>query len=187
WMGKSAVAIAAKAGFKVPARTRVLVVPLERVGDDYPLSREKPCPVLGLYGAASRDSAMSACRAMIRGAGGGTCAAIHAEDAAMILRFGVELNVARIFVNAGTSANASGLPTHLAPFEITPDRLVRHVAMAWSRDPAARLPSFAGVDLPRPPAIGRPPRGEIDYDFGNPPPGAHGPKTAGKSKARNRA
>jgi acyl-CoA reductase-like NAD-dependent aldehyde dehydrogenase len=187
WTGKSAVAIAAKAGIKVPARTRVLVVPLERVGDDYPLSREKPCPVLGFYGAASRDSAMSACRAMLRGVGGGACAAVHAEDAAMFLRFGAEMNVGQIFVNAGSAPYASGFPTHLAPFDITPDRLVRHVAMAWSKDPAVKLPSFAGVKLPRPASIGRPPQGEIDYDFGNPPPPVQARKAAGKSRIKTRA
>ena len=36
-------------GIRVPPRTRVLVVPLDRIGDDYPLSREKLCPVLGFY------------------------------------------------------------------------------------------------------------------------------------------
>lgn len=186
WTGKSAVAIAAKAGIKVPSKTRLLVVPLDRVGDDYPLSRQKPCPVLGFYVAANRDSAMSASRAMIRGAGAGSCAAIYAEDAAMILRFGAEMDVTRVFVNAGMRPASAGLPTHLAPFDITPDHLVRRVAMAWSKDSAAKLPSFAEVDLPRPPAMGRSPHGEIDYDFGNPPP-AQSQKPAGKSKAKTRA
>jgi len=187
WTGKSAVAIAAKAGFKVPSKTRVLVVPLERVGDDYSLSREKPCPVMGFYVATSRDSAMSACRAMIRGDGGGRSAAIHCEDAAMLLRFGAEMNVDRILVNAGSASSTSGFPTHLAPFGITPDRLVRRVAMACSKETSVKLPSLAGVNLPRPPVLGRPPHGEIDYDFGNPPPSAQGQKQTGKSKAKNRA
>ena len=187
WMGKSAVAIAAKAGMKVPPRTRVLVVPLDRVGDDYPLSCEKPCPVLGFYVAASRDSAMSACRSMIRGAGGGSCASIHAEDAAMILRFGAEMDVTRVFVNATTNPSASGFPTHLAAFDISPDRLVRNVKMAWSKDAAVKLPSFAGVKLPRPTTIGRPSHGEIDYDFGNPPPSVQNQKPQGKSRTKTRA
>jgi acetaldehyde dehydrogenase / alcohol dehydrogenase len=186
WTGKSAVAIAAKAGIKVPSKTRLLVVPLDRVGDDYPLSREKPCPVLGFYVAANRDSAMSASRAMIRGEGAGTSAAIHAEDAGTVLRFGAEMDVTRVFVNAGMSENSAGLPTHIAPFDLTPDRLVRRVAMAWSKDSAVKLPSFAGVDLPRPPVMGRSPHGEVDYDFGNPPP-AQSRKPAARSKAKTRA
>jgi acyl-CoA reductase-like NAD-dependent aldehyde dehydrogenase len=180
--GKSAVAIAAKAGFKVPSKTRVLVVPLDRLGDDYPLSREKPCPVLGFYVAANRDSAMSACRSMIRGVGGGTCAGLHAEDAAMILRFGAEMDVMRVSVNAGGTPNA----THLAPFNISPDRLVRRVQMAWSKDAAVKLPSFAGVKLPKAASIGRPPHGEIDYDFGNPPL-AQSQKPHSKPRTKSRA
>jgi hypothetical protein len=175
--------IAARAGIKVPSKTRVLVVPLDRVGDDYPLSREKPCPVLGFYIAANRDSAMSACRSMIRGAGGGRCAVLHAEDAAIILRFGAEMGVGRVFVNAGGTPNG----THLAPFDVTPDRLVRHVAMAWSKDAAARLPSFAGVKPPKAAIIGRPPHGEIDYDFGNPPPPAQNQRPHGRSRTKTRA
>jgi acetaldehyde dehydrogenase/alcohol dehydrogenase len=186
WTGKPAVAIAAKAGMKVPSKTHLLVVPLDRVGDDYPLSREKPCPVLGFYVAANRDSAMSASRAMIRGAGSGPCAAIYAEEAAVILRFGAEMDVTRVFVNAGMSENSAALPTHLAPFDLTPDRLMKRVAMAWSKDSAIKLPTFAGVDLPRPPVMGRSPHGEVDYDFGNPPP-AQSRKPAAKSKAKTRA
>jgi len=60
--------------------------------------------------------------------------------------------------------------------------------MAWSKDASVKLPSLAGVDLPRPQAIGRPSRGEIDYDFGNPPPPpTKNRKPAGKSKANDRA
>jgi hypothetical protein len=58
--------------------------------------------------------------------------------------------------------------------------------MAWSKDAAARLPSFAGVKLPRAASIGRPPHGEIDYDFGNPPP-AQNQKPQGRSRTKTRA
>ncbi|MFO0991626.1 MAG: aldehyde dehydrogenase family protein [Hyphomicrobiales bacterium] len=189
WIGKPASVIAAKAGFKVPSRTRLLVAPLMRVGDDYPLSREKPCPVIGFYVAANRDSAISACRAMLRGPGGGDCAAIHSEDAAMILRFGSEMNATCISVNASMVPTSSGLATHLPLFGLSPDKLVRHVTMAWSADASVKLPSLAGIGLPRPAVIGRPPHGEIDYDFGNPPPGTAKQvgKTAGKSRGKLRA
>ncbi|MBL8895380.1 MAG: aldehyde dehydrogenase family protein, partial [Rhizobiales bacterium] len=188
WIGKPASAISAKAGFKVPSRTRLLVVPLTRVGDDYPLSREKPCPVTGFYVAANRDSAMSACRAMVRGSGGGDCATIHSEDAAMILRFGSEMNVTRISVNASMVPISSGFATQLPPFDLSPDKLVRHVTIAWSADASVKMPSLAGISLPRPAVIGRPPHGEIDYDFGNPPPGAvkRAAKPTGKSRGKLR-
>ena len=69
--GKSADIIAGKAQIRVAPRTRVLLAPLERIGDDYPLSREKLCPVLGFFAAAGRDAAINACKAMTRRSGAG--------------------------------------------------------------------------------------------------------------------
>ena len=186
-IGKTAEFIAQKAGFRVPQRTKVLVVPLERIGDDYPLSREKLCPVLGLYVAATREAAMIACRAMTRRAGGGHSAAIHARDPGIILRYGEEMNVLRVSVNVGNSLGASGFETHLAPTmtigtgyfgrssvaeNVGPQHLVQWVKMAWNSDAAVQMPSFDQVDRLDRPRIGTPPKGEIDYDFGNHPPGA---------------
>lgn len=185
-IGKSAETIAQKAGFRVPPRTKVLVAPLERIGDDYPLSREKLCPVLGFYVAATRDAAMIACRAMTRRSGSGHSASIHARDAQIILRYGEEMNVLRIAVNVGNSLGASGFETHLAPTmtigtgyfgrssvseNVGPQHLVQWVKMAWNSDGAIQMPSFAATDRLEKPRIGTPPKGEVDYDFGNHPPG----------------
>ncbi|MGE3876447.1 MAG: aldehyde dehydrogenase family protein [Parvibaculaceae bacterium] len=185
-LGKSAEFIAGQAGLRVPGRTKVLVAPLERIGDDYPLSREKLCPVLGLYVAATREAAMIACRAMTRRSGGGHSAAIHARDPQIILRYGEEMNVLRISVNVGNSLGASGFETHLAPTmtigtgyfgrssvseNVGPQHLVQWVKMAWNSDKAIAMPSFDAAGRLGKPRIGTPPRGEIDYDFGNHPPG----------------
>jgi acyl-CoA reductase-like NAD-dependent aldehyde dehydrogenase len=185
-IGKDAEVIAQKAGFRVAPRTRVLVAPLERIGDDYPLSREKLCPVIGLYVAATREAAMIACRAMTRRSGGGHSAAIHAKDPDIILRYGEEMNVLRISVNVGNSLGASGFETHLAPTmtigtgyfgrssvaeNVGPQHLVQWVKMAWNRDERIPMPSFASASRSEKPRIGAPPKGEIDYDFGNHPPG----------------
>ncbi|MGE0008217.1 MAG: aldehyde dehydrogenase family protein [Parvibaculaceae bacterium] len=193
-IGKSAEFIAGKAGIRVAARTKVLVAPLERIGDDYPLSREKLCPVLGLHVAATREAAMIACRAMTRRSGGGHSAAIHARDADIILRFGEEMNVLRVSVNVGNSLGASGFETHLAPTmtigtgyfgrssvseNVGPQHLVQWVKMAWNSDDAIAMPSFAAAGRLEKPRIGTPPRGEIDYDFGNHPPGAASRTPAG--------
>jgi acyl-CoA reductase-like NAD-dependent aldehyde dehydrogenase len=192
-IGKSAEFIAGKAGFRVPQRTKVLVAPLERIGDDYALSREKLCPVLGLYVAATREAAMIACRAMTRRSGAGHSAAIHARDPNIILRFGEEMNVLRISVNVGNSLGASGFETHLAPTmtvgtgyfgrssvseNVGPQHLVQWVKMAWNSDNAIRMPPFDMADRLERPRIGAPPKGEIDYDFGNHPPGAVPPHVA---------
>jgi acyl-CoA reductase-like NAD-dependent aldehyde dehydrogenase len=192
-IGKSAEFIAGKAGFRVPGRTKVLVAPLERIGDDYSLSREKLCPVLGLYVAATRDAAMIACRAMTRRSGGGHSAAIHARDPQIIRRYGEEMNVLRVSVNVGTSLGASGFETHLAPTmtigtgyfgrssvseNVGPQHLVQWVKMAWNSDKAIAMPSFAATDRLKKPRIGSLHKGEIDYDFGNHPPGVAAPAAA---------
>jgi acyl-CoA reductase-like NAD-dependent aldehyde dehydrogenase len=184
-IGKSAEFIAGKAGLRVPSRTRVLVAPLARIGDDYALSREKLCPVLGLYVAATREAAMIACRAMTRRSGGGHSAAIHARDPQIIRRYGEEMNVLRISVNVGNSLGASGFETHLAPTmtigtgffgrssvseNVGPQHLVQRVKMAWNSDDAIQMPSFERTDSLDKPRIGRPAKGELDYDFGNHPP-----------------
>ncbi|WP_119389402.1 aldehyde dehydrogenase family protein [Taklimakanibacter lacteus] len=192
-IGKNAEIIAQQAGFRVAPRTRVLVAPLERIGDDYPLSREKLCPVIGLYVAATREAAMIACRAMTRRSGGGHSAAIHAKDASIIRRFGEEMNVLRISVNVGNSLGASGFETHLAPTmtigtgyfgrssvaeNVGPQHLVQWVKMAWNKDERVAMPSFADVHPNEKPHIGTPPKGDIDYDFGNHPPGVASPTVA---------
>lgn len=194
-IGKSPEVIAAKAGFPVAARTKVLVAPLERIGDDYPLSREKLCPVIGLHVAATRDAAMIACRAMTRRSGSGHSAAIHAKDPNIILRYGEEMNVLRISVNVGNSLGASGFETHLAPTmtigtgyfgrssvseNVGPQHLVQWVKMAWNSDTAFAMPSFSAADRLEKPRIGTPPKGEVDYDFGNHPPGAASPAGAAR-------
>lgn len=166
-IGQSATAIAKACGFRVPPKTRVLVVPLDRIGDDYPLSREKMCPVLGLYEAASPESALTACRAMVRRSGGGHSAAIHSRDAQEILRFGAGVNVLRIVVNGPCSTGAAGFETHLAPTmtigtgflgrssvagNLQPSHLVQWTKIAFDKDDKVEFPSFDGltVDKVRP-------------------------------------
>ena len=192
-IGKAAELIAQKAGFRVPPRTKVLVAPLARIGDDYPLSREKLCPVLGLHVAATRDAAMIACRAMTRRSGAGHSASIHARDPQIILRYGEVMNVLRISVNVGNSLGASGFETHLAPTmtigtgyfgrssvaeNVGPQHLMQWVKMAWNKDDRIQMPSFSTSERAERPRIGTPPRGEIDYDFGNHPGGASSPGSA---------
>ena len=177
-VGKPAEVIAESAGIRAPRGARVLLAPLARIGDAYPLSREKLCPVLGFYEAATREAAMTACRAMVRRQGAGHSAAIHAEDPAIILRFGAEMNVLRIGVNVGCSTGAAGFGTFLAPTmtigtgffgrssvgeNIGPEHLIQWTKIAYGRD--ARFGGFDGLELPDAPTRPRLPEGEIDYSF----------------------
>jgi acyl-CoA reductase-like NAD-dependent aldehyde dehydrogenase len=177
-VGKPAETIAASAEIRVPRGTRVLVAPLDRIGDDYPMSREKLCPVLGFYEAPSREAALTACRAMVRRQGAGHSAAIHATDPAIILRFGAEMNVLRIAVNVGCSTGAAGFDTFLAPTmtvgtgffgrssigeNIGPEHLVQWTKVAYRKDDA--FGAFEGLALPEPSTRPRLPEGQIDYSF----------------------
>jgi acyl-CoA reductase-like NAD-dependent aldehyde dehydrogenase len=179
-IGKSAEHIAQGAGIRVPRNTRILLVPLERIGDDYPLSREKLCPVLGYYAVPSREAAFTAARAMVRRQGQGHSAAIHAEDPAIVLRYGAELNVLRVVVNVGTSAGASGFDTFLAPSmtvgtgffgrssvseNVGPQHLVQWVKIAYNKSDSVKFGGFDNLALPRPATRPRPPQGKIDYSF----------------------
>jgi hypothetical protein len=133
---------------------------------------------------------------MTRRSGGGHSASIHARDPQIILRYGEVMNVLRISVNVGNSLGASGFETHLAPTmtigtgyfgrssvaeNVGPQHLVQWVKMAWNSDNAIEMPSFGAIDRLEKPRIGAPPKGEIDYDFGNHPPSVAAPG-AGQSK-----
>ena len=57
-VGKPAAYVAAYAGIRIPAATRILVTPLQRVGKDEPLSLEKLTTVLGWYEADGWETGM---------------------------------------------------------------------------------------------------------------------------------
>jgi len=177
-VGKSAEKIAESAGIRVPRGTRILLAPLERIGDDYPLSREKLCPVLGFFEAATREAGLTACRAMVRNRGAGHSAAIHAADPQMILRFAAEMDVLRVAINVGCSTGAAGFDTFLAPTmtvgtgffgrssvgeNVGPQHLVQWTRIAYGK--GAEMPSYAGLALPEPATRPRLPAGRIDYSF----------------------
>jgi acetaldehyde dehydrogenase/alcohol dehydrogenase len=175
-LGRDAVTIAKACGLTVARNTRVLVVPLERIGDDYPLSREKLCPVLGYYRVENAEAGLNACRAMVRRNGAGHSAAIYSSDPEMILRFGAELNVLRIVVNAPCSVGAAGFDTHLAPTmtvgtgffgrssvaeNVGPQHLIQWVRVAFNKQAGVDLGRFEGLALAAPEdgALDAPPAG----------------------------
>ncbi len=114
-LGRDAAWIAAKAGIKVPAKTRVLITPIELIGVDEPLSREKLCPVLAMFTASSRTQGIATARAVLRFQGAGHSSAIHSRDAQSILDFAAAVEVYRVVVNAPCSQGAAGFGTNLAP------------------------------------------------------------------------
>jgi acetaldehyde dehydrogenase (acetylating) len=114
-VGKPATYLAALAGINVPKETRVLVCPLESVGKDEPLSREKLTTVLGWYVAPNWESGCERCLELIQFGGRGHSLIIHATDQKVIMAFGLEKPVFRIAVNTMGTLGAIGLTTGVMP------------------------------------------------------------------------
>ena len=91
-LGRDAAWIAQQAGFRASPRTRVLVTPIRLIGPGEDLSREKLCPVLGLFVARGHGQALLEARALLRYAGAGHSAADsfhgHAVDHGVLGRRG---------------------------------------------------------------------------------------------------
>lgn len=114
-VGKSAVRIAEMAGLSVPPQTRVLLIPLEGVGRNYPLSMEKLSPLLSFYVVKDWKEACGLCIQILEYGGLGHTLGLHCNDPEIILRFGLQKPAFRIIVNTNTALGAVGYTTNLAP------------------------------------------------------------------------
>ncbi|MEP9374401.1 aldehyde dehydrogenase family protein [Mesorhizobium sp. KR1-2] len=114
-VGRDAVLIAEDAGIRVPEKTRILVTPIDQIGVEERLSKEKLCPVLAYHVAKNRTQALSHARAILRMTGAGHSAAIHANDPSVIMAYGNAVEAYRIVVNSPCSQGAAGFGTNLAP------------------------------------------------------------------------
>ena len=179
-LGRDAQWIAQQAGFRVPARTRVLVTPIRLIGAGEELSREKLCPVLGLLVASGHDQALMHARALLRYAGAGHSAAIHSTDQQSIMDYAAAVEAYRVVVNAPCSQGAAGFGTSLAPTftigtgffgrssigeNIGPQHLVNWTKVAW-RDDDRGVSGAVGIGrlrhpgpLPKAPSDGVPGEG----------------------------
>lgn len=107
-VGQSAVKIAELAGIKVPADTRILMVPLKGVGLDYPLSHEKLSPVLAYYVVNSVDEGIERAEQMLEFGGLGHSAVVHTNDDEVVRKFESQMKASRILVNSPSSHGAIG-------------------------------------------------------------------------------
>lgn len=107
-VGQPASQIAGMAGFTVPPDTKILVVQPEGVGPDYPLSREKLCPILCFYTVNSHDEGIKRCEEMLEFGGLGHSAVIHTEDESLVERFARHMKAGRVIVNSPASQGAIG-------------------------------------------------------------------------------
>lgn len=106
--GQSAETIAKKAGLSVPKGTKLLIAKLDGIGQNFPLSGEKLCPVLGLYIANDQASAFDLCQALLNYGGLGHTAALHTTDEKVIAAFGESMPACRILVNSPASLGGIG-------------------------------------------------------------------------------
>ena len=143
--------------------TRVLIAPVERVGLDEPLTREKLCPVLAWAEAETFERATGMAQMILRMTGAGHSAAIHCEDPQKAMDFAAALSVYRVVVNAPCSQGAAGFATHLAPSfmigtgyfgrssvgeNIGPQHLVHWTRLAWNSDASVQMGDFGAVRAP---------------------------------------
>jgi acetaldehyde dehydrogenase (acetylating) len=188
-VGKSAMAIAVKAGIKAPSGTRALIAELKGVGRDHPLSIEKLCPVLSYYVVRDWREGCERCKEILRYGGMGHTMSIHSRNEQVILEFGLHKPAYRICVNTPTTHGSIGLTTGLDPAmtlgcggfggnitsdNISPRHLLNIKRLAYELRPAGRAGeagaavrsggerSSAGPLLPSAPA--KPAPDSIDSD-----------------------
>jgi acetaldehyde dehydrogenase (acetylating) len=114
-VGQAAPKIAHMAGFDVSADTSVLVVEIDGIGKQHPLSAEKLSPVLSLYFVADFAAALDACAALLAFGGLGHTAVIHATDDARIREFALRMPAFRILVNTAAPQGSTGITTNVFP------------------------------------------------------------------------
>lgn len=107
-VGQPSVKIAQMAGITVPAGTKVLVAPLEGVGPEFPLSREKLSPILGFYVVEDYNEGIRRCEQLTEFGGLGHSAVIHSEDDRVIGEFSRRVRTGRLLVNSPSSQGAIG-------------------------------------------------------------------------------
>jgi acetaldehyde dehydrogenase/alcohol dehydrogenase len=173
-VGVDAATLAARAGVRVPARTRVLLAPFALVVPEEPLAHEKLCPVLGVVRVPTARRGIEAARAVLRISGAGHSAAVHSTDAGTVLAFGAAVRVLRVSVNVGASLGGAGLETNLAPSmtigtgffgrssvgeNLEPRHLVNLTRLAWNADLAVLLPDVVASGAAD--SVWSPPQGPV--------------------------
>ncbi|MCW7551236.1 bifunctional acetaldehyde-CoA/alcohol dehydrogenase [Endozoicomonas gorgoniicola] len=107
-VGMKPVTIAEMAGVKIPAETRVIAAEIEGVGPEFPLSREKLSPVLGVLKARDTRHGIELADKMLNFGGLGHSAVLHAQDDDVIDQFSLAMKAGRIIINSPSTHGAIG-------------------------------------------------------------------------------
>ena len=114
-VGKPASFLAEKAGFTVPAGTKVLVAREQEAGPTRPYSMEKLCPVLAFFVMDSENAVLEKAIEVLRHEGSGHTFAIHAKDEGVVRKFALQIPVSRFLVNTPAALGGIGATTALFP------------------------------------------------------------------------
>jgi acetaldehyde dehydrogenase (acetylating) len=114
-VGKSPQQLAQQYGFGVPDWARILVVRLNSVGREEPLSGEKLTTVLGWYEVDGWEPGCERSMELINYGGRGHSQVIHARDERVIMEFGLQKPVFRIVVNTFGTLGTTGYTTGVMP------------------------------------------------------------------------
>jgi len=107
-VGRGASDIAQFCGITVPPRTRLILVEIDGVGREHPMSSEKLCPVLSVHRVSGPDEALAKARAINQFGGTGHTASIFCDDEDLVRRYALAVNAGRIIVNSPSSVGAMG-------------------------------------------------------------------------------
>jgi len=114
-VGQPPTKIAQMGGFQVPADTSILVVEMEGVGKQHPLSMEKLSPVLALYFVPDFAAAMEVCTSLLRFGGLGHTCVIYSNDDTRIRDFALRMPAMRVLVNTPAPQGSTGITTNVFP------------------------------------------------------------------------
>lgn len=114
-VGKDAITLSQRAGFTVPANTRVLIALQDTVSPKNPYSREKLCPILGMYIEEDWQSACHRVVDLLTNEGLGHTLVIHTQNEDVIRQFSLEKPVNRILINTPAALGGIGATTNITP------------------------------------------------------------------------
>lgn len=178
-VGQTAASLARAIGLELPADKRVLVVPIDGVGKDFPFSREKLTSVLGFTAVDGAQKGLERCIDILRFGGDGHSAVIHSTDSRQVEQMAARLPAFRIIVNSMSTLGAVGFTCGFAPSmtlgtggmggaivgdNLTVTHLFNRKRVAWEIaqwTPEGASPAASGQAVSATPAAGEPNVDEI--------------------------
>ncbi|MFD1486308.1 aldehyde dehydrogenase family protein [Lacticaseibacillus baoqingensis] len=113
--GQSVQQVATRAGFSVPAETKLLVCSQDYINAESPLTETLNFPIIVFYLEPDWLRACEKCMALLKNKHHGHTLAIHSNNADVIREFALKKPVARVIVNNAASLAALGIDSDLEP------------------------------------------------------------------------